>query len=112
MELAIAASWVSDPPPHYSALWRWAQRGLRARNGKRIRLKAVRLGRKLYTTRVWFDAFLDDLRAADLEHFQARDGVESTGTHTAEIEAKRGTGNATVSVTRIDLERQLAVEGL
>lgn len=111
VELAEASAWFSNPPPHYSAIWRWAQRGLLARNGERVRLKSVRLGRKLYTTRRWYEEFIERKRAADLEYFQSRDALEHDS-RDAERRELAPIGSGGCAPASAELERQLAAEGL
>jgi len=51
---------------HRQTIWGWARKGLRARNGMRIHLRHLRLGRQILTTREWLDDFLHAVVAADL----------------------------------------------
>ena len=59
--------------PHASTLWRWARRGIRARNGQRIRLRHQRLGARVYVTRDWLDQFATEVAAADCEAIDAEE---------------------------------------
>src|SRR5262245_39050896 len=42
---------------HASTLARWITRGVRTPDGRRVRLRAVRLGSKWLTTRGWIEEF-------------------------------------------------------
>jgi hypothetical protein len=42
---------------HASTIARWITRGVRAPDGRRVRLRAVRLGSKWLTTRAWLEEF-------------------------------------------------------
>ena len=65
LTLAAAAKLLPDPP-HPSALWRWARRGLRARDGSLIRLEHFRIGGRIYTTEAALEAFGRALAEADV----------------------------------------------
>ena len=51
--------------PSTNAIWRWARKGLKARNGDRVFLEHVRLGATIYTTRDAVYRFGRELAAAD-----------------------------------------------
>ena len=59
--------------PSPSSLWRWCRRGVKARNGERIRMRHVRVGGKLYTQASWVDEFTKRLAEADIKHFALHD---------------------------------------
>ncbi|MFG0331700.1 MAG: DUF1580 domain-containing protein [Phycisphaerales bacterium] len=70
--------------PSPSTIWRWARRGLKARNGRRIRLHHIRCGGRVYTTSEALDEFFQALAAADCDHFDhsvfdASDGGKRVG---------------------------------
>ena len=65
LTLAAAAKLLPHRP-HPSALWRWARRGLRARNGSIVRLEHFRIGGRIYTTEAALEAFGRALAQADL----------------------------------------------
>lgn len=65
--------------PHPTALWRWARRGLRARDGRLIRLAHVRLGGRVYVTREAIEEFGRRLAEADMVAFDANRGADSEG---------------------------------
>lgn len=54
--------------PSAGSLWRWARRGIRARNQEHIRLKHVRVGGRVFTTEQWLHEFFAAVAAADLDH--------------------------------------------
>ena len=65
--LSLAAAAKTLPGrPHPSALWRWARRGLRARDGRRIRLRHLRFGGRLYVTPEALEQFGLQLAEADV----------------------------------------------
>lgn len=64
----------SGKTPHFSTLWRWCRKGVMTSNRKSVvRLRHVREGRVLYTTRHWMDEFREKLVEADLPHFTQDD---------------------------------------
>lgn len=63
------AAKIAPGRPSANAVWRWARKGITARNGQRIKLQHVRQGGKLFTCREWLHAFGEQLAAADNEHF-------------------------------------------
>jgi hypothetical protein len=66
--LTVAATATANRV-HPSSLWRWCRRGCKARNGRQIRLRHVRIAGRVYTSRQWLDEFMETLTAADIEHF-------------------------------------------
>lgn len=60
--------------PHPSTLWRWARRGVRARNGEQVHLEHGRFGRTIFTTAEALNRFADRLTRADSKHFEAEQG--------------------------------------
>ncbi|MFH1418783.1 MAG: hypothetical protein ABII12_10935 [Planctomycetota bacterium] len=57
-------------PGHVSSasVWRWARKGLRARNGEIIRLRHIRIGGRVYTKREWLEQFHEYVAEADLQN--------------------------------------------
>ena len=51
--------------PHASSLWRWYAKGVKTPDGFRVKLRARRFGRNVYTTKEWLKEFGDELAAAD-----------------------------------------------
>jgi hypothetical protein len=60
-----------------NCIWRWCRQGVRSRTGEVIRLKHVREGGKLFTSKQWLDEFRERLAAADVEHFALNDESSS-----------------------------------
>ncbi len=60
-----------------NAIWRWCRQGVRSRGGDRIRLRHVRQGGRLFTTRRWLEEFGERLAAADAQHFAINDESSS-----------------------------------
>lgn len=52
--------------PTAGTIWRWARRGVRARDGRTIRLQHVRVGGRVYTSEQWLRSFFAELAEADL----------------------------------------------
>ena len=59
--------------PSASAIWRWCRRGVKSRSGRRIYLRHLRSGCRLFTSRQWLEDFRQALTDADLPHFRAAD---------------------------------------
>lgn len=55
--------------PSANCVWRWCRRGVLARSGERIRLRHVRIGGKIFTTRRWLEDFGRELAAEDAKYF-------------------------------------------
>ncbi len=52
--------------PAATTCWRWARRGLAARDGSRVHLRHVRIGRRLFTREEWVREFTEELVERDL----------------------------------------------
>lgn len=63
--------------PSVNCVWRWCRRGVRSRCGAIVKLRHVRMGGRLFTTKRWIDEFGAELAAADAAHFGRAQG-EST----------------------------------
>jgi len=61
------AARLAPGKPHPSAIWRWARRGIQARNGERVKLQHIRAGRRCFTTAAWLDDYTRRLTAADAD---------------------------------------------
>jgi hypothetical protein len=48
-----------------ATVWRWCLRGVTARDGARIKLRAVRVGETLCTSEAWLREYFDELTAHD-----------------------------------------------
>ena len=57
--------------PHCATVWRWCRKGVRARNGERVRLRHCRVGGRVFTTTEYLTSFFDEVAQADMEHFDA-----------------------------------------
>jgi hypothetical protein len=55
--------------PSVNCIWRWARKGVLARDGRRVRLEHVRIGGKLYTSAQWMAQFGQALAEADASYF-------------------------------------------
>ena len=55
--------------PSSNCVWRWCREGVKAATGTRVRLKHVRFGSRIYTTRQWLNDFGLALAEADAAHF-------------------------------------------
>lgn len=74
LTLAEAAR-LTPGRPSANCLWRWCRRGVLVRDGLRIRLRHVRLGGRVFTTRAWLDEFGRELAEADRAYFEGRDAA-------------------------------------
>lgn len=103
-----------------NCVWRWCRRGVQARTGGRVRLRHVRQGGKLFTTRRWLDEFGERLALADAAYFDAaRTEPEVTESRWQESPAtvapRRGRrqANCTSERTRhAQVDAELEAEGL
>jgi len=59
--------------PAASTIWRWARKGVKARNGQRVRLQHVRFGGRVFVMRAAVDQFAAELAAADCDGFDSQD---------------------------------------
>ncbi len=55
--------------PSSNCIWRWCREGVKAASGQRVRLKHMRYGSRIYTTREWLHDFGLALAEADAVHF-------------------------------------------
>ena len=55
--------------PSSNCVWRWCREGVKAASGTRVRLKHVRFGARIYTTRQWLSDFGLALAEADTAYF-------------------------------------------
>jgi hypothetical protein len=51
--------------PHVSTIWRWVLKGLRARDGALVKLRAMRCGGTLCTSESWVREFFEELTSHD-----------------------------------------------
>ncbi|MBL8879292.1 MAG: DUF1580 domain-containing protein [Phycisphaerales bacterium] len=64
-----AAAKVAPGRPSTNCLWRWCRRGVKARDGQRVRLQHLRIGGKIFTTLRWLEDFGRLLAEADTKYF-------------------------------------------
>lgn len=120
LDLTQAAQ-ITPGRPSSNCLWRWARRGVLARNGERVHLRHVRLGGRILTTRRWLDEFGHALATADARFFDqvgsAEQAAQCALAKSPAGAAERGmhvTSNAhQVRAQQLDaIERELDAEGL
>lgn len=99
-----AAAKIVPGRPHRNTLWRWARKGVRARNGKRIRLGHIRCGKRILTSPKAIMTFAQELAEADLEGLDAPAGKRTESRCSASDAAR------TRAIQRA--ERRLAAEGI
>jgi len=63
------AAKIAPGRPSTNCLWRWCRRGVRARDGQRVRLQHLRIGGKIFTTLGWLEEFGRHLAEADTKYF-------------------------------------------
>jgi Protein of unknown function (DUF1580) len=63
------AAKCSPGRPHISTIWRWARKGVKARNGSRINLEHIRAGGRLFTTEASLERFFKAVAEADQGYF-------------------------------------------
>ncbi|MFN0135529.1 MAG: DUF1580 domain-containing protein [Phycisphaerae bacterium] len=63
------AAKIAPGRPSTNCLWRWCRRGVRARDGQRVRLQHLRIGGKIFTTLAWLEEFGRNLADADTKYF-------------------------------------------
>lgn len=71
------ASKLAPGRPSSNCVWRWCREGVKAASGTRVRLKHVRFGSRIFTTRQWLNDFGHALAEADAAHFD-RDAQSPT----------------------------------
>jgi hypothetical protein len=55
--------------PTPNCIWRWCREGVKAASGERVRLKHMRFGSRIFTTRRWLNEFGRALAEADAAYF-------------------------------------------
>jgi len=102
--------------PSSNCVWRWCREGVKAASGTRVRLKHVRFGSRIYTTRQWLNDFGLALAEADAAHFNRDE--ESPATEPSRHSCKRSrrvsrSGGADEARRRhLEAERELEEAGL
>ncbi len=74
--------------PSANCVWRWCRKGLKSRNGERIRLQHVRFGGQIYTTAAWLNEFGCKLADADTRHFKSCEATMSIGARREKCRAR------------------------
>ncbi len=69
------AAKIAPGRPSTNCVWRWCRRGVRARDGERVRLRHVRIGGKIFTTADWLADFGNALAEADAKYFDLNGAV-------------------------------------
>ncbi len=81
-----ARQFPGSPAP--STVWRWARKGVKARNGERVRLRHVRIGGQLFIPVEALAEFAEAVADADRQHFE-RDPGTPTPTPRPRSDAQR-----------------------
>jgi len=110
LTLAQAAKLVPGRPSA-NCLWRWCREGVKAKSGKRVRLKHARFGGRIYTTRAWIEAFGAELAEADTKHFNREDEVADRPAR-PERRTSRAARSREFQRRHKEAERELDAEGL
>lgn len=101
--------------PSPNCVWRWCREGVKAASGQRVRLKHVRFGSRIYTTRQWLNAFGLALAEADAAHFERGDQVAEVPISSTPRRPSRRSRGSTRDEARRRLdqaERELEEAGL
>lgn len=100
--------------PSPNCVWRWCREGVKAASGQRVRLKHVRFGSRIYTTRQWLNAFGLALAEADAAHFERGDQASEVTAPTSLRDGRRSRGTARDEARRRhdQAERELEEAGL
>lgn len=101
--------------PSPNCVWRWCREGVKAASGQRVRLKHVRFGSRIYTTRQWLSAFGLALAEADAAHFER--GEQATAVAAAPTSPRRSRRSRSASRDEArrrhdEAERELEEAGL
>lgn len=64
------AARLAPSKPSTNSVWRWCRQGVRSASGTVVRLKHVRSGRQLFTSKKWLNRFLRDLAEADSDRWK------------------------------------------
>ena len=101
--------------PSSNCVWRWCREGVKAASGTRVRLKHVRFGARIFTTRQWLNDFGLALAEADAAHFQRYENAPAAPQQTKpKSSSKRAHRAASDDARRRHLEaaRELEEAGL
>lgn len=72
--------------PSVNTVWTWCRAGLKSRNGERIRLAHIRIGKRLMTSMEDVEVFLKAIHDNDVAFFAQRD---EAGAPTAQVLPER-----------------------
>lgn len=100
--------------PSPNCVWRWCREGVKAASGQRVRLKHVRFGSRIYTTRQWLSAFGLALAEADAAHFERGEQATEVTAPTSPRRSRRSRGTSRDEARRRhdQAERELEEAGL
>lgn len=101
--------------PSSNCVWRWCREGVKAASGTRVRLKHMRFGSRIFTTRQWLNDFGLALAEADAAHFQRDENAPATPQPTKpKSPSKRARRAASDDARRrhLEAERELEEAGL
>jgi hypothetical protein len=102
--------------PSSNCVWRWCREGVKAASGTRVRLKHVRFGSRIYTTRQWLSDFGLALAEADAAHFDRDEESHATEpsrrTSKRSRRASRSSGSDEARRRHLEAERELEEAGL
>lgn len=112
------AAKIAPGRPSTNCVWRWCRRGVKARDGHRVRLRHIRIGGMIYTRADWLEHFGRALAEADARHF---DLVEAAAEAARANEPPTPRRRRRVAPSRFDehrrreleqIDRELDAEGL
>lgn len=83
------AAKITPGRPSTAAIWRWATRGIRVRDGSRIHLEHLRMGGQILTTRAWIIDFGRKLAEANEKHEAPTSAVKLPRKPTSKQRAKQ-----------------------
>lgn len=101
--------------PSSNCVWRWCREGVKAASGTRVRLKHVRFGSRIFTTRQWLNDFGLALAQADTAHFQRDENAPATRQQTKPKPPSNRARRAASDDARrrhLEAERELEEAGL
>lgn len=104
--------------PSSNCVWRWCREGVKAASGTRVRLKHVRFGSRIYTTRQWLNDFGLALAEADAAHFDRDEQSPATEPAPSRRPSKRSrlasrsSGTDEAHRRHLEAERELEEAGL
>jgi len=90
--------------PSTSCIWRWCRRGVKARDGQRVRLEHVRVGGMIYTTAAWLDAFGRALAEADAKYFDLCEAVAEASAAVRTPRATRSSSHPAANIRQAQID--------